>query len=177
MNKNIKIRKAAVEKERLYALTDSLTGTGNRRAGIEYLNKLVEQSNEESMSISVCFIDVNNLKKVNDSFGHGEGDELLKNICSLVASKIREVDLLCRFGGDEFLIIFKNVGLKIAAHTMDRINEIIMDYNQMGRKPYPISISFGLAQYGQDGCKTIDKLIERADNEMYKNKMSYKERM
>jgi len=168
---NIRIRKAAEEKERHYALTDSLTGIPNRRAGIEYLSKLINKSHEDGSKATICFIDVNNLKVINDTYGHREGDNLLNTIPLLIKSKLREVDLLCRFAGDEFLIIFNDVSIEEAKEALKRITDAIQEYNDKSKKHYEISISFGFAQYNQEEYKSIEDLIEEADNEMYKNKL------
>jgi diguanylate cyclase (GGDEF)-like protein len=174
MYKNIRIRKAAEEKERLYALTDSLTGMPNRRAGIEHLNALLEKSKEGNFQTTVCFIDVNNLKKTNDAYGHREGDELIKDLCLLINSQLRDIDLFCRFGGDEFLIIFYDTNLIEAKQALERINETIKNHNQNEYKPYMLSISYGFGEYNQKECNTLDDLIEQADNAMYKNKRKMK---
>jgi len=174
MYKNIRIRKAAEEKERLFALTDPLTGIPNRRAGIEQLSKLLEKSILGESQTTICFIDVNNLKKINDSFGHREGDELIKDLCSLIKSRLRELDMFCRFGGDEFLIIFKDLDLINARYALEKITETIEDHNHKGYKPYTISISYGFSEYSQDECNTIDDLIEQADNAMYEHKRKMK---
>lgn len=182
MYKNIRIRKASEEKERIYALTDLLTGVPNRRAGIEYLSKLIENPNDSEYKITICFIDVNNLKKTNDEFGHLEGDELIKNTCALINNNLRKEDMLCRFGGDEFLIVFNNTTIKEAKTILHSIIEAINEQNQTKSKPYNISISYGFAHYKHDPSKEsndlndhlIDHLIEQADNEMYRHKAAYK---
>lgn len=169
---NIRSRKIAEEKERFFALTDSLTGVPNRRAGIEHLTKQIKKSQESDFQTTICFIDVNDLKVINDTFGHREGDNLLTMICLLIKSTLREVDMLCRFAGDEFLIIFDDLSLEKAKHSLELITTTLEEYNRTGDSPYDISISYGFAQYNKDACESIDDLIEKADNAMYENKLS-----
>ncbi|PKM50387.1 MAG: hypothetical protein CVV02_11455 [Firmicutes bacterium HGW-Firmicutes-7] len=176
MYKNIRIRKVAEEKERLYALTDPLTKIPNRRAGMEHLAALLENPSNDKSQVTVCFIDINNLKMINDTFGHRSGDDVIKEICRLVTSSLRSVDMLCRFGGDEFLIIFNNISMEEVTQTLNKINEAITLYNQHSNKPYVIGISSGFSQYNKENCNNIDALIEQADIEMYKNKRLYREK-
>lgn len=169
--KNTKIRKEA-DRERSYAMTDMLTGVLNRRACFDCLNKLIESSQNEIFSI--CFLDINGLKKVNDSFGHLEGDKLIQTVCQLIESNIRDTDILCRLSGDEFLIILPETNREETQKIWQNVQNAMNDFNAQGLKPYTISVSVGFAEYNHEKPYSIDEFIEIADSEMYENKMLYK---
>jgi len=96
---------------------------------------------------------------------------LLNNVSSLIKSKLRKVDMLCRFAGDEFLIIFNNLNMMEARHELESVTNQIDEHNLISNNPYDISISYGFAEYNKEECNSIDDLIEKADNEMYQNKL------
>ena len=77
--------------------------------GLIFLNKEIEYAKNNNSSLSVCFVDVNNLKEINDNLGHATGDELLIKLTQVLKNNIRESDAVARFGGDEFLLIFPNI--------------------------------------------------------------------
>ena len=101
MNKNEKA------KIKFFSEYDSLTGVYNRRAGFEKLSQLYKSSESKNSTISVCFIDINGLKEVNDALGHESGDELILSVIAGIKHNIRNNDFVARLGGDEFLIIFE----------------------------------------------------------------------
>ncbi|PKM62047.1 MAG: hypothetical protein CVU99_00915 [Firmicutes bacterium HGW-Firmicutes-4] len=171
----IKHKQAAEARERQYALTDPLTGMPNRRAGIEHLTRQLEKSRDSDAQTTVCFIDVDKLKIVNDTWGHREGDQLINILCRLVQSKLRETDLCCRFGGDEFLIVFDDASIAEASQAMARIEEVISAHNQNQTSPYEISISYGFAEYRATADTSVEDLIEQADRAMYQNKIRARE--
>ena len=172
--KNMRIRKDAEEKERTYAMTDALTGVFNRRACFEHLERLVEEYESNGKKFAICFLDVNGLKTVNDSFGHSEGDELINTVCRLIRENVRSADILYRLGGDEFLIAFDGFDVDMAAKAWGRVQEEIDRFNGRGLKPYDVSASAGFAEYDNESYATIDELIEKADKEMYACKAIYK---
>lgn len=171
-----RIKRLMVEQERKYASTDILTGIPNRRACFNYLNKYVVDANQKNTTFVIAFLDINRLKYVNDVYGHTEGDELIKNICHLIQEKLCDGEILCRMGGDEFLIIFHNIELEKALHTWDKIQKNIDAFNQRQNKPYITSTSIGFMEYDPQKSQTIDELIDEADKKMYKNKLSYRKK-
>ncbi|MFO7887756.1 MAG: ABC transporter substrate binding protein [Eubacteriales bacterium] len=162
-------RKYAHEKEKRNALTDALTNIPNRRAGLNFLNQQINKSNEGEVQTTICFVDVNRLKAINDSYGHREGDHLLTTLCLIIKSQMRKDDFFCRLAGDEFLIVFNDMNLKGATRVFQRIEHAIKAHNEMSHTPYDISISYGFAQYNKDQ-ESIEDLIHRADHAMYENK-------
>lgn len=107
--KDNEIQKLQEERRKLkyYASIDDMTGVLNRRAGLELLNKQFESTKEIKEKMVICYIDVDNLKMINDTFGHNEGDELLISMTKIMKESIRKDDFLIRIGGDEFLAVFR----------------------------------------------------------------------
>ncbi|MFO7815603.1 MAG: diguanylate cyclase [Halanaerobiales bacterium] len=166
-------KKEQEKKLRKLAATDRLTNIMNRRMGTTYLRKQIGRVKREAIDLTVCFIDVNGLKKVNDNFGHNEGDSLLKNTAQLLADNIREIDAVARFGGDEFLIIFNDCDLKEAKEIWRRIAGAIDNWNKNTEKSYEISLSYGFAQKTKNDNLNLDDLINKADERMYENKIEH----
>lgn len=171
--RDITLKKKHEEKLRKLAVTDRLTDIMNRRMGIKYLDKQIERVKREKNPLTVCFIDVNGLKKVNDNYGHLEGDELLKNVAQILQNNIRSADAVARMGGDEFLMIFSNKRIKEVKDVWARIEEKVDQWNGQTDKPYNISLSHGFAQKEFEDGLTSDELIEKADSQMYKDKQQY----
>ena len=171
--KNNRIRKVSEARQKIAAMTDELTGIANRRAAFEYLEQLTDKAKSENTDLTVCFLDINELKYVNDTYGHNEGDDLIKTVTEIILSKIRSNDIFCRLGGDEFIIIYTQAALDQASESCNRIKNDICQYNEMSTKSYKVSISMGLAEYDKTNGESIDDLIHRADDAMYEEKTIY----
>lgn len=159
---------------KLSSETDALTGVLNRKAGIGYLKERMQNIQLKKGQLTVCFIDVNNLKTVNDEYGHKVGDELIKNTSRIIKSALREGDEIARLGGDEFLVVFDNCSIEQAVRAWDRIIEKFESFNLTERNVYDISVSVGFSEYNHKMNITHDHLIELADSEMYRNKERFK---
>ncbi|KXZ40551.1 diguanylate cyclase (GGDEF) domain-containing protein [Alkalithermobacter thermoalcaliphilus JW-YL-7 = DSM 7308] len=155
----------------IYATTDYMTGFLNKRNGIEVLKNQLKILDENG-KLSVFFIDINNLKLVNDMYGHKEGDELIITIGRILKQSLRKEDTVCRLGGDEFLVILPNCSFNQAEDVWRRICSNIYEYNQKKLKPYEISVSHGTHE-----CKkgeTVEQILFLADQKMYREKSVYK---
>ncbi len=162
------------EKLSAIALTDELTGLYNRRACYEYLRKIMALTRRDKNSLCICLIDLDYLKTVNDNYGHSQGDKLLKSFGDILKKYIRESDYICRIGGDEFLLIFSNCTQTDAKNYIHRVIEGIEIYNK-NNKRFKIAFSYGLAEFNYRSKEsTIDKIIEIADKNMYKDKSAKK---
>lgn len=171
---NITKRKNAELKAKRLASKDDMTGIFNRKTGIQELYKEIKLSERRQSMLSLCYIDIDNLKFINDNFGHKEGDEIIKKTVSIINNTLRETDEMARMGGDEFLVIFPDTSVNNAKVVMKRVLEKIDGFNRKRSKPYELSISFGFAQYDHSYRLNADKLIEAADTEMYRMKRSHK---
>jgi len=159
----------------ILATKDELTGCLNRRTGVEILEKQIILSRRTKSFITVCFIDINDLKPVNDLMGHDQGDLLIKTTAEIIGGALRESDTICRMGGDEFLLILPDCDEQHADKILIRIEELIESRNNKKDLPFTISISRGLAEKSPDtGLKDTEELITRADQKMYENKRKFK---
>lgn len=168
MLRDVSERKLLEEELRRHAMTDPLTGAFNRRMGTVLLDRQLALSYRERSDLTVCFFDVDDLKEVNDRFGHQEGDVLLREVAEVVRSTIRESDSLCRLGGDEFLIIFPNCRQEVAASIWKRI-ELSFEEHSRGR-PWRLGASHGFASAERERRSSAGVLIAEADQAMYQEK-------
>jgi diguanylate cyclase (GGDEF)-like protein len=125
-------------------------------------------------SLSIIFIDVNDLKLVNDNFGHQEGDELLQKISDILQHSLRRNDRVVRLGGDEFLLVLPHSNQIEAEKIWLRIRKEFRRATEANKKDYKISASHGAAEYSPDYQKDLEQLINEADNAMYKEKQKIK---
>jgi diguanylate cyclase (GGDEF)-like protein len=150
------------------AVTDPLTGTLNRRGGLMELERLIEAPFPGRHTLA--FLDLDGLKGVNDSFGHGAGDRFITVIADLLRASISSTDVLCRYGGDEFFVVFRNGGRSSAEQTLARALEEARRQGLSGRMPYPVSFSYGIIEFHTPSAQTADALLRLADEQMYRMK-------
>jgi len=167
-------RKRAQDQMKYYATTDAMTGVFNRRTGLAFLEKQMEIAKRSGEKLSICFVDVNNLKMVNDTYGHQEGDYLIKTVSQLLQQPLRKSDVICRLGGDEFLLIFPGVSISEAEVVWRRIEDAIANHNTTAGKPFAITVSHGFAGYDRVNAASVDEFILIADKEMYQEKNALK---
>ena len=157
------------ELERL-ALMDDLTGMFNRRATFRLLNKTLHGAQRQNRHCTVCYVDLDEFKEVNDRFGHRAGDQILIRFGEAVRETIREMDYGCRVGGDEFLIIFPNCHQESALVIVERLRQRLQDWFDDGRCAHAVNFSYGLAEYAGQGEVDVDRLVEIADRRMLQRK-------
>lgn len=174
LKKEIEERIRAEEKLKYIAAIDSLTGCYNRGIGITFLENEINNIRRNKGYFSVCYIDINGLKYVNDSFGHFEGDELIVMTCKLIKEAINDKDILCRLGGDEFLALFPNSKKENVEEILNNINLSMNNENKKKSKPYSISFSYGIIQIDAKNNYSLDQIIQMADAKMYECKEKYK---
>ncbi len=153
---------------------DELTQVFNRKSGMKKIKELYSQNKVFKNNFVICFLDVNNLKLVNDRFGHPEGDELIKTVSGVVKNSLRDVDFMVRYGGDEFIVIFQNCKIDDAKSAWKRIRTKFEVINYRLEKPYRISVSVGFASMDEHPDFSAEELIDIADVRMYRNKRIYK---
>ncbi len=164
-------RKLAELAARKHSMTDQMTGILNRRAGLEALRKQIKLCERHGRSFTACYIDLDNLKLVNDSYGHKEGDRVITTVVKLISGVLRESDVMCRLGGDELLLILHETTLEGSGIVLKRIHSAVDARNSRNKKPYGIEFSYGLAEY-TPGCKrTAEDLVDMADRDMYRMKL------
>lgn len=173
IQKDDMLRKLWEENKKLNYLAsiDAMTGALNRKSGLELLEREFKLLNINNENLVICFVDVDGLKIINDTFGHEEGDKLLINATKILKESIRKTDFVIRMGGDEFLVVFPETSMKEANKVWGRILKSVEEINKDNEK-YNLSLSYGFYEYSKETEKklTINELIKRADIEMYKVK-------
>jgi diguanylate cyclase (GGDEF)-like protein/PAS domain S-box-containing protein len=154
---------------------DVLTGSYSRGYGLALLKQQIKTSNRKKNTILLLYLDVDNFKYINDTFGHKEGDKVLKESVGLFKSTLREIDIICRMGGDEFLLIFPDSSLKESSLIRSRLQKKLSRLNKSIKKNYIIKFSMGFSEYLPDKPKVLDELINIADQRMYEEKKKNKE--
>ncbi len=164
------INKATKDRIKFYSEYDMMTGALNRRAGMETLERTYQEASKDKKHISVCFIDINGLKQINDHLGHEKGDELIVSVVEGVKRTIRTIDYMIRLGGDEFLIVYPSVNLEQAESAWKRAEAEFDRINTEEDRPYLISVSHGVAEVAPEVRRVIDELLNDADAKMYAEK-------
>lgn len=175
LRRNLKIKTESIEQEKFYASTDILTGVKNRRIGLKELKDAIEQ-NKSGIPFSICFVDMDYLKKINDTYGHDEGDFAIKTICECCINQVGPNDVISRIGGDEFLMVLPKRTVDEAQKVIENIKVSLNRINNSNSKPYELSISSGVLEYDAKEYKTAEDFIKAADELMYCNKAEKKRR-
>lgn len=148
--------------------TDELTSLYNRRAFVENVKKRLIIQKRQQQTCALLYIDLDNFKQVNDTFGHARGDEILKKISSILISKTRTEDLCCRLGGDEFAIWLENVNEESALIKAKQILNCKGELSELAKnEEYPLSLSIGMILSHPTSELSLDSLMELADNALY----------
>jgi diguanylate cyclase (GGDEF)-like protein len=163
-------------KVKYFSEHDPLTGLLNRRAGYEALKEMLRESEKGKGPVSVCFIDINGLKQVNDILGHDLGDELILAVSDIMARTVRKADLAIRLGGDEFMVVFGDTAATEAEEIWTRIVAKFEEINRAEDRPYLISASHGIVERKDRRISEMDELIRLADEKMYREKSEIKKK-
>lgn len=154
---------------------DPLTGLANRNVLDEAVDHSIKQARRNKGLSALAFIDLNDFKEVNDSYGHEVGDRLLCEVAKRLQSKVREVDTVIRYGGDEFIIVLHEISDQTAAQTIaEKIQEAIRQPFNLGAiKGVSVSASLGMTII-DDHATSVDDVLKQADMAMYAAKNSNK---
>jgi len=168
------INRTYLEKIYQTAITEDLTGLYNQGYLYKRLEEEIIRARRFKHSLSLVFIDLDNLKKINDSFGHLAGDRVLKRVSKIVQGSIRKIDIPVRYGGDEIVIVLPETDASSTLILAERIRKKVED--AFAQTDTPVTISIGIATFPEDASQKID-LLRKADLAMYKAKQKGKNRL
>ncbi len=152
------------------AVTDPLTNLHNRRYFFEVAHREMERARRYESPLSLIMIDIDRFKDVNDTHGHLIGDLVLRHIAERLKAQLREIDVLCRYGGEEFVILLPDTNLEAAYQVAERLRQTIVQTPiQADGKQVKVTTSLGVAYMDAD-CHQIDELIRYADQALYQAK-------
>jgi diguanylate cyclase (GGDEF)-like protein len=170
----------AVERQRMLrelkalATTDELTGLYNRRGFLSYGRELLKVGKRMGRAIFLLYADLDGMKRINDNFGHREGDRALKAVSNILKQSFRKADIISRIGGDEFVVLGIVTSWRkertLSEILTNRLKQNIENFNSKNELPYKLSMSIGLVAFDPDSYFTIDRLLEQADKLMYERK-------
>jgi diguanylate cyclase (GGDEF)-like protein len=158
------------------ALRDPLTGTGNRIAMDQTLQREIELSRRHLQPLSVLMLDIDHFKQVNDTHGHSTGDDVLKAVAASIKNQLRNVDMVFRYGGEEFLILLSNTSREAAAMVGERLRFAVQSQEYLADS-HMIVLTVSL------GCSTLlpgesaESLLRRADSALYVAKREGRNRL
>ncbi|HMH64395.1 MAG TPA: diguanylate cyclase, partial [Rhizomicrobium sp.] len=154
------------------AITDQLTGLHNRRYMSRHLDTLMSDAQKNGRPLAFVIMDIDFFKQVNDNYGHDIGDEVLKEFAARINANVRGIDLACRYGGEEFVVVMPDTDMAFAYNIAERLRQSIETTPiKISRAPgqLKITISIGIAK--ADGERdTADALLHRADQALYRAK-------
>ena len=150
--------------------TDTLTGLLNRRGLYEIAERLFDRSLGHGEKIVVMFADMDKFKSINDTFGHPAGDQVLRELGTILRESLRSHDIAARFGGDEFVLILSNTSMDEAEYVARRIQEKVKTSAQSRGQDISVTIAYGEAP--TDGA-TLDKVLESVDQALYQSKLKH----
>jgi len=152
---------------------DALTGISNRR-GFELLaNKAIANSDRLGVDTSLIFFDLDYFKTINDTYGHQEGDSALKNFASLLIDSFRGSDVIARFAGDEFVVLFSHVDKASVSKVLQRFQQQVDQHNLRSGKPYQLAFSQGVVHRQAQQSLNLYDYLEKVDKAMFVDKAAH----
>jgi diguanylate cyclase (GGDEF)-like protein/PAS domain S-box-containing protein len=162
--------KQALDKLETLSLKDDLTGLFNRRGFFTVAAERFKLADREQTKMFLLFMDLDDLKKINDTLGHHKGDQALVEIAGILKATFRQSDVKGRMGGDEFAVFPIGADQEGMEKAMSRLRKNIEKFNLSKENPFHLSVSMGVSHYDPGHPSTIDELLVRADKIMYEEK-------
>jgi diguanylate cyclase (GGDEF)-like protein len=164
-----------VDRVKQLAYLDGLTGIFNRRYFEMRIAEEIERARRFNSGLGVVMIDIDQFKRLNDEFGHLLGDEVLRQVSSILHQQVRKIDVVCRYGGEEFAILLSQTGPQHSLAVAEKLRRIVETWQFPG-VPRPVTISVGAANYPEHGT-TRDELVKAADAGLYAAKQAGRNRV
>ena len=160
------------------SMMDPLTRLWNRRGASVMVKGALDGAREQGSSVGIAILDLDNFKRINDSYGHQTGDEVLRKAALRLIQNVRSNDCVCRLGGDEFLLLMKDTDSESARHTAERVRQSLVD-TPIPTRQGEIRVSTSVGYTVQSGKEeiSVDELIDRADKALLKSKSLGRDRV
>ena len=160
------------------AITDGLTGLHNRRYLDSHLQTLFERAASRQRPLSLLISDIDRFKRINDTHGHAAGDEVLREFARRLRKNVRGIDLACRYGGEEFVVVMPDTEQAVAERVAERIRQEIemLPFGSEGAAALDVTVSIGVASISP-AADTLEALLKRADGALYEAKKSGRNRV
>ena len=166
-----------IELNRELSIKDPLTGLYNRRFAMEFLTKELEKAKRYKKHLSLVMVDLDDFKKVNDTYGHAVGDLCLKTFANTLLKHLRSADIAVRWGGEEFLLVLPETPKEVCKDIVHRLRDALkMEGMAVGLECVLLTASWGVASYPEDG-EDLEELLKIADDRCYIAKKSGKDRV
>ncbi|MEJ2696129.1 MAG: diguanylate cyclase [Candidatus Sulfobium sp.] len=164
-------RRKLEEKLRTASMTDELTGLLNRRGFLIFAHKQCEIAKRNKTNFAILYLDLDEMKRINDEFGHREGDQALVDISTMLKKSFRASDIIARIGGDEFAVLITDPGtFRLEKAVAGHIGDNLKIHNEQTKKGYKLSVSMGMVHYNAEQPCPLEDLLVRADELMYAHK-------
>ena len=150
--------------------TDVLTGLYNRRGFFNLMEYQLKLAKRQKKKLCLLYADLDNFKKINDQYGHQEGDRALIEVARILKNTYRESDIIARIGGDEFVVFPIEISEDYVDTIPARLQSNFETYNSNNGREYKLSISIGISSFNPESPVTVDDLLEKADKLMYEHK-------
>ena len=164
-----------VERVKQLAYLDGLTGIFNRRYFELRITEEIERARRFGNGLGVIMLDIDQFKRLNDEFGHLLGDEVLRQVSSILHRQLRKIDIVCRYGGEEFAVLLPETGCQYTMGVAEKLRRMVEGWQFPG-VPRPVTISAGTANYPEQGM-TRDELVSAADAGLYAAKQNGRNRV
>jgi len=173
LQQEIKVRIQVQEELQQLAATDTLTGLRNRRAVSAFTEMEIKRAERYGEALSLVMFDIDQFKRINDTYGHLVGDEVLIHVAKLIGERIRASEILARWGGEEFLLVLPQTDMENAVHLAGELRTLMQKhaFPQVGT----VTASFGVTQFARGD--SMDSLLHRADIALYRAKESGRNRV
>jgi two-component system cell cycle response regulator len=161
------------------AITDQLTGLHNRRYMSRHLDTLIENSKKSEKPIAFLILDIDYFKSVNDSHGHDMGDEVLREFAKRISANVRGIDLACRYGGEEFVVVMPDTDMDLACSVAERLRRSVEEEPfTISRAPHRLNVTISIGIAGSEGeGDSAEALLHRADQALYRAKRDGRNRV
>jgi diguanylate cyclase (GGDEF)-like protein len=166
---NVELKKAQIALEQL-ASADELTGLHNRRGFLAVAAQSIKLAHRSQKSFALVFVDLDGLKKINDTLGHGDGDLAITDAAHVLSDSFRHSDVLGRLGGDEFAILMSDADQESDRIVKERLADKVDKINAAGHRRYTLSLSIGMLICDSDEEASLEILLSRVDALMYEEK-------